>query len=149
MVVALRSHLEAGDARQIARSSGGLIITELRLSMALRYMAGGHYIYIGDMHGVHKDEVLRFVKRVVIVVNQHYGHLMSFLDMDVAKLQSWVVRFWEAGGETLPGCVGAFDGIAIATETPRWGDIENIVEDDLGRFDIMKVFRSEWSIALI
>ena len=44
MVNALRSQLEAQDVQQAARSSGGLITAELRLSMALRYMAGGHYI---------------------------------------------------------------------------------------------------------
>lgn len=128
MVNALRSQLEAQDVQQAARSSGGLITAELRLSMALRYMAGGHYIDICDLHGVHKDEVMRSVKRVVIAVNQHYGHLMSFPTRDVDKLQSLAQSFWEAGGETLPGCVGAVDGVVIAIEKPRWGEIDNTAD---------------------
>ena len=49
---AIRPYVEAHDEKQANRGSGGLISAELRLSMALRYFAGGHYIDIADLHGV-------------------------------------------------------------------------------------------------
>ncbi len=47
--------VEASNVAQANRSSGGIIKAEFHLSMAIRYMAGGDYKDIADMHGVHKN----------------------------------------------------------------------------------------------
>ena len=95
--------------------------------MALRYMAGGHYVDICDMHGVHTNEVLRSVKRVLVdAVNLKYGHMLSFPTRDVGKLESLAQSFWEAGGETLPRCVGVVDGVVVPIEKRRWGEIDAV-----------------------
>ncbi len=33
--------------------------------------------------------------------------------------------FYKASGETVPGCIGCVDGIAIPIEKPRWGEVIN------------------------
>eukprot|EP00873_Tetraselmis_striata_P040931 jgi/Tetstr1/461195/TSEL_006332.t1 len=48
----IRPDVHASNARKPRASSGGLISEKLRLSMALRKMAGGHYVDIPDLHGV-------------------------------------------------------------------------------------------------
>jgi hypothetical protein len=55
-------HVHACNARKAMASSGGLISAELRLSMALRYMDGGHYVDIADLHGVSTHEVHKVPK---------------------------------------------------------------------------------------
>ena len=122
----IRCEVEAENTLQAARSSGGLITVKLRLSMALRYMAGGHYYDIADLHGVSPEEVHKSVRLVARAISKHYSTKLRFPYKDQEALQDLSDGFFKAGGETLPGCVGCVDGIVIPIEKPRWGEITNI-----------------------
>jgi hypothetical protein len=67
----IRPNVQASNARKARASSGGLISAELRLSMALRYMAGGHYVDIADLHGVSTHEIHKFLTLVIRAINKH------------------------------------------------------------------------------
>ena len=121
----IRKDVEAEDGKQAARSSGGLISAELKLSMALRYMAGGHYVDIADLHGVEKNEVYRAVRQVAEAINKHYSDRLHFPIDDRLACDKLAEGFYKESGETVPGCIGCVDGIAIPIEKPRWGEVIN------------------------
>ena len=121
----IRKDVEAEDAKQAMRSSGGLITAELQLSMALRYMAGGHYVDIADLHGVHQNQVYNAVSQVADAINKHYSDRLEFPIKDRQACDKLAEGFYKASGETVPGCIGCVDGIAIPIEKPRWGEVIN------------------------
>ena len=99
------------------RSSGSGIPTELCLSMTLRYLAGGHVYDIVDMHGV---SVAAFYKQLwitVAAINKTLP-LEEFKPYDHRCLRRLAEGFYSLSKETMQGCVGAIDGIAIEISKP-------------------------------
>jgi len=126
IVEIIRDDVEASNVAQANRSSGGIIKAELHLSMAIRYMAGGDYKDIADMHGVHKNQVYKSLELVTKSINKHYGHEMIFPFRDREACEKLAEGFFKESGETVPGCIGCVDGIVIPIEKPRWGEVTNI-----------------------
>ena len=122
----VREDVESEDAFRAARSIGGLITAELQLSMALRYMAGGHYVDIADLHGVDKNQVYRAVRLVAEAINTHFSDRLHFPVKDRQACDRLAEGFYKESGETVLGCiVGCVDGIALPIEKPRWGEVMN------------------------
>ena len=99
------------------RSSGSGVTTDLCLSMTLRYLAGGSYLDIIDMHKVGRSTFYKAVWCTVRAINETYslpGLPLSNPDL----LQDIADGFHTLNKWTLPGCVGAIDGIGIEITKP-------------------------------
>ena len=59
-----------GSVRKRGATPNGIITHKARLSMALRYCAGGDPLDISHIHGVHSDEVLNSLWNVVDAVHK-------------------------------------------------------------------------------
>ena len=118
VLAAIRPALER-EADMARRSSpGGHVAPELQLSMALRFFAGGSYLDIQLMHGVHSTTAFAAMWRVVdALVASPVGKPRFPID-DVAALRSLAEGFSSRYNNPLANCVGAVDGIAIEIRRP-------------------------------
>ena len=93
------------------------ISADLKLSMTLRWLCGGHYLDIVDMHGVHSStffDALWDTCEAICKVEK-----LAFPFDDAAELNAIKRGFRERSREWFPGCVGALDGIAVKIRKPR------------------------------
>ena len=104
-------------------SSGSSVPAELRLSMALRFFAGGHVKDIIHMHGVHKSTFYKSVWEVVDFLNETIP--LSFPLYNRVKLEEIAKGFSIKTNGAITKCVGALDGIAIKIKCPRTVDTAN------------------------
>jgi len=112
----IRHRLVGGNeerARMMAERSSpdGYVSPELRLSMTLRYLAGGSYIDIYQMHGVAYQTFYKCVWEVCDAIIAEFP--LDFPIDDEQKLTALAAQFDSRGRGLLEGCVGALDGIAI------------------------------------
>jgi len=104
------------DNRFASSSSSSGVPTELCLSMTLRYLAGGTVYDIIDMHSVAVATFYSVLWKCIDAINDAYP--MSFPCNDSHKLHSISRGFHDLNKRTLPGCVGAIDGLAIEVRKP-------------------------------
>jgi hypothetical protein len=104
-------------ARRSTRT--GEITTEMRLSIALRYFAGGSYLDIATSHGVHTTTFFSIVWSIVFAINTVEELAPSFPYDDPTKLEAMSARFQRRFHNPFHGCVGALDGLAIQIERPK------------------------------
>jgi hypothetical protein len=97
-------------------SSGGTVSVEAKLSMALRFMAGGSYLDIALYHGVHRSTFFEAVWDVVGAVNEAITLTLPVDDKEALQVIS--DGFQKRMNNPLSGCIGAMDGIAIAITRP-------------------------------
>jgi DDE superfamily endonuclease len=102
-------------------SPNGLITTCARLSMAIRYFAGGRPEDISLVHGVSHSEVFRSVWKVVDAVLKCKELAYSF-PSDHEKQRVLAAGFEAKSQVGFKGCCGAIDGMLIWTE--RFSDEE-------------------------
>ena len=107
----LSDHLPVtGEKRKRGTVPNGPITKCARLSMALRYCAGGDPLDIADIHGVGQGEVLSSVWGVVDAI-----HLSPELDIKFPEdhvAQTEVAEGFKAKSTIgINCCVGAIDGI--------------------------------------
>ena len=95
----------------------GLIPSTIRLSVAIRYFAGGSPYDIALVHGISHSEVFVSVWRVVDAINIHPSLAITFPE-DYATQRSISLRFMEVSKATFSFCVGALDGLLIWIERP-------------------------------
>jgi len=90
--------------------------------MSLRYLAGGHYIDIADMHGVAPATFYQLLWLTVEAINKVETMAVPWFDehegVDSAaartrRLHDLARGFNKRHADVAPGCVGALDGIAI------------------------------------
>lgn len=123
----IRPLVEARDKGQAKRSSRGgeFISAEIRLSIFLRFLAGGHYLDLVDIHGVSTAEIYNSVHRVAAAINKEYYDVINFPIRDKEALLE-IAKEWESESQgAFPGCVGAVDGIALEIDKPDPLDCEN------------------------
>ncbi len=98
-------------------SSGSGITTEICLSMTLRYLSGGSFLDIIDMHGVGKSTFYRLLWATVEGINKviNMDGIPTKNHSALAKLSAGFERL---NSGALVGCVGAIDGIAIEIFKP-------------------------------
>lgn len=112
-------HMPKAKKRGRGKTPNGDITPALRLSMSLRYFAGGDADDIGVIHGVHRNEVLESVRRIINAVHASPTLAIKF-PTDYAEQQRVVDGFKEKSSIGVWNCVGAIDGILIWTHKPRW-----------------------------
>lgn len=113
------------------RSRGGTpngdISNSSRLSMALRYFAGGSPYDIALTHGVGENEVLKSVWGIVDAINQTKS--MDIIFPQTYEEQLEVARgFQEKSAINIDCCVGAIDGLLIWIHKPSKPDVLNNIE---------------------
>lgn len=99
-------------------SPSGPVTPELQLSMTLRFLAGGSYMDIAVLHGVHRSTLFMCVWRVIDAIEMVPEFNLRFPIDDTARLTELANDFQCQRGNPLWGCVGAIDGIAIEITRP-------------------------------
>jgi hypothetical protein len=113
MLVKIRPFMPA-----MYRNVTNQVSNELKLSMCLRWLAGGSYLDLADMHGVSTATFFRHVKQVYTAINQAYElPLVGVLERwDVDAVEQLASGFDAKTHGVVPGCIGAIDGIALKVE---------------------------------
>ena len=99
----------------------GNILNSSRLSMALRWFAGGDKSDIAPYHGVGFDEVMKSVWHVVDAVNQCEKLKIKFPDTHVEQ-KKIAKGFQEISSAKFKTCVGCIDCMLVWTEKPSEAD---------------------------
>ena len=103
----------------------GPITKSSRLSMALRYCAGGDPADIADHHGVKTDEVLKSVWAVVDAI--HKAPQLNIVFPQSPEEQDNVAQGFKAKSDLdIDVCAGAIDGILIWIHKPSKNDAKAI-----------------------
>ena len=109
-------------ARKASWAGRPTIPVDVALSATLRWLAGGSYLDVADMHGIHQSTFYVLIWRVIDAIN--IVEKFEFPYHDVEKLTAIERGFYARNGGTLKGCVGAIDGIAVTICKPRLSDDE-------------------------
>jgi hypothetical protein len=112
-----------GRKRKRGKTPNGGITTPARLSMALRYFAGGSPVDICVVHGVSHCQVFISVWMVVDAVNQCDALSINFPTCHMEQ-ERLAAEFSAASGAGIQTCVGAIDGLLIWTNKPSPADCE-------------------------
>eukprot|EP01046_Picozoa_sp_COSAG06_P043882 COSAG06_NODE_5821_length_3257_cov_8.634386_1_plen_179_part_10 len=104
MLVKIRPFMPA-----MYRNVTNQVSNELKLSMCLRWLAGGSYLDLADMHGVSTATFFRHVKQVYTAINQAYElPLVGVLERwDVDAVEQLASGFDAKTHGVVPGCIGA------------------------------------------
>mmetsp|Transcript_45043 Transcript_45043/g.108643 ORF Transcript_45043/g.108643 Transcript_45043/m.108643 type:complete len:267 (+) Transcript_45043:205-1005(+) len=119
------------DAVQAARSSGGVILPEVRLMSLLRWLGGGSYLDICGLFGYTDKAFYPLVWECLdAVVDALWGEIAFPYD-NPERLREIADGFCNqqphgpAGGALLPNVVGALDGILVAIRKPTLEEHSN------------------------
>ena len=104
-------------------SSGSAVSAQLRLSMFLRYVAGGQVKDIIHMHGVHNSTFYQAIWQVVDFINDTIP--LAYPLGDDSTLKSIADGFCVITRGVITKCGGCLDGIAIKIRCPRTCDTAN------------------------
>jgi hypothetical protein len=102
-------------------AANGIISSTIRLSIALRYFAGGCAYDISLTHGVSHTEVYTSVWRVVDAINKCEKLDIQF-PSDHVKQREIATGFAKKSDAGFKMCAGAIDGIMIWIEQPTEAD---------------------------
>jgi hypothetical protein len=96
------------------------VAPELKLSMALRWMAGGSYLDIADLHGVEVSTFYKHLWTTIEAIDAAYElPLLAMLDnIEQGSLAPLIDGFDEKSAGVIRGCFGAVDGLAVKIEKP-------------------------------
>jgi hypothetical protein len=112
------------ERRQFSSAANAPLSAELRLSMTLRFLAGGSYMDIAIIHGCDFDTVYPVVERTLHALDQLPLLDNMHFERDIASPSARVAlaaAFAKISAGVLVGCLGALDGLLIPIECPRWG----------------------------
>ena len=99
---------------------------QVQVSAALRWMAGGSYLDIVDMHGISDVTLYASVRAFVLALINHPKYKIQFPTKDETELRK-IEREWNQLDKTgkFAGCVGALDGLIVHVTKPRLSDCAN------------------------
>jgi DDE superfamily endonuclease len=101
----------------------GIILTETRLSVAIRYFAGGRPDDIAISHGIAHSEVFVSVWQVVDAVNRCPQLAFTFPECHEEQ-KKLALGFKERSEVGMDCCVGAIDGLLLWIERPSKRDLD-------------------------
>jgi len=105
---------------------GGAVIAEIKLGVALRWLAGGSYLDIAMCHGVAPTSVNKIVDQVVDALIEQYGEQLAPEKFgDPAECERIAETFRRKNHGWVDKCIGAVDGLAIKICRPRERDSLN------------------------
>jgi hypothetical protein len=112
----IRQPLEVAEPSMACNSEP--VSPELKLSMTLRWLAGGSYLDIYQMHGVSYTQFNKSLWTTIDAINNAYA--ISFPIDDAAALLNIEQRFAaKSNSESMRGCVGAVDICLIRIRPPN------------------------------
>ena len=113
----LKPHMHKNKKRKRGSTPNGDIPKSAKLSMALRWFAGGEPADIFQVHGVHYSEVYTGVWETVDAINLCPTLQMSF-PSDHSEQMKIAAGFQEKSSVDFQGCVGCIDGMLVWTNKP-------------------------------
>ena len=122
LVGILKASLESTN-RSRGRDPNGTIGADLKLSMAIRFFAGGDPLDIMLSHGVSYTSVYKAIWEVVDAVNQSPYLAISF-PKDHQSQQQIADGFKQKSKANFGCCIGAIDGTLIWTTKPTLSDCD-------------------------
>ena len=104
----------------------GEIRSEIHLSLALRYFAGGSYLDITISHGIGKTDVYHSVCVVVHAMNR-CTRLQVLFPTTVAVCKELAADFIFRSKAGFDNCVGCIDGMLLWMEKPFQRNVRRLV----------------------
>lgn len=111
------------NAEMARRSSGGVIMPDVRLAATLRILAGGSYIDCAMLFNIEDSTLSRIFRETVHVLNKEL--VLKTRYRDDTELRRLSYEFAKSRASPLCGCVGALDGIVVAIHRPHLKDCNN------------------------
>ena len=118
----IENHLPStGEKRKRGAVPNGPISKAARLSMALRFFAGGDVLDIAEVHGVGDDEPMSSVWDVVDAIHKAPELNISFPETHATQTES-MLGFKAKSRIDIDCCIGAIDGMLIWMNKPNTRD---------------------------
>jgi len=119
--------LASGEASAPPRNQFLPLPMDLRLSMTLRYLAGGSHLDICFLHGVSPKTFYPIVKETVklldvVLHNLNFKDVVNDRSERAAVARGFCERIAKHQGKghsIIPGCIGAIDGIVFPIQCPK------------------------------
>ena len=131
----IRSDLTVMDQKQARLAKcGELVPPEVKLAIALRFLAGGSPLDLQLLYHVSKSYVYKCVWLVVDACNKHLA--IEFPIDDVSKLRQLEAGFRaQSRGGIWAGQVACIDGVHFAIRCPSNTDVDNALKYHVARKD--------------
>jgi hypothetical protein len=95
----------------------GIITSELKLSIALRYFSGGSPLDFISLRGISYTSIWSSIWRIIIAINKCEQLRIKFPEDHLVQKQI-AAAFKEKSNVGFDNCVGAINGLLICTEKP-------------------------------
>ena len=100
------------------------VTPEIAVSITLRYLAGGQYCDICDVHNIRDSTFFSVKSRTLIALNKALVDEIRFPANDEER-RHVAAGFEEKSHGIMKGCIGALDGLAVAIKRPTAADCPN------------------------
>jgi len=115
----IRDKIAPNEARaNAANARSGPVRAEIKLALALRFLAGASYCDLFWSYGVSVTTVFKSLHMVMDAIDERLQNITFPLD-DVNALTSIATGFKTRVNNPLWGCVGSIDGLAIRIAKPK------------------------------
>ena len=122
----LGDHLPStGEKRKRGMTPNGPITKAARLSMAIRYCAGGDTLDIADIHGVHTAEVISSVWDIIDAIHASPELNITYPE-DHNEQMAVADGFRHKSAVNMDCCAGAIDGMLVWMNKPSTKDVKVI-----------------------
>ena len=105
-------------------SSGSYIPSEVYLAVTLRWLSGSHFSDLEDLYGVEENGAYTVVWKTLAVLDKKLK-LNDFNPWDLGQCKALAQKMYIRSKQTIAGCIGALDGMAVRIYKPRNSDAEN------------------------
>lgn len=108
-----------------ARSTGGVIVGEVKLASALRILGGGTYMdmaLVFDMSFNHQHKIFKYVVSEWLSHKSFYNISGVEYCCDDDKMKEVALQFSQASQGVINGCIGALDGWIVKIKKPSRRD---------------------------
>lgn len=128
----IKGALHEPNVSQAERSSGTPICLELRLAVALRFLAGGSYLDISFAFDIDYKSVMKYVWEVLNAIDSVVDNI-KFPFRDETKLRSLEQGFMRYCKGAFPGTVAAGDGVVFKIRKPPAKYVDGNVQSYFNR----------------